>query len=84
MFRVGAQSLVISTAKRQELFMDVRAGLNDIIQLRDIEEIRKVTMGVEGDGLSIKVAGERDPRRFLVNVRREEIFKVLARRTCVR
>lgn len=75
-FRIGSESLVISTAKRQELVMDVRAVLNDFLQLRDIEEIRKVSMGVEGDGIAIKVAGEPLPRRFLSNVRRDDIFKV--------
>lgn len=75
-FKIGQRTLVLSTAKRQELFSDVRVVLDDIIELSDIEEVRKLSMGVEGDGISIKVVGEEYSRRFLANVRRDDLFTV--------
>lgn len=75
-FKIGQRTLVLSTAKRQELFSDVRVVLDDIVELSDIEEVRKQSVGVEGDGMILKVAGEEHSRRFLVNVRRDELFTV--------
>jgi hypothetical protein len=63
-------------AKKQDLWSDVKCVLDDVIDLSDIEEVRKLSMGVEGDGLSIKVAGEKMARRFLANVRRDDLFSV--------
>lgn len=78
-FKIGQRTLVLSTAKRHELFSDVRVVLDDVIDLADIEEVRKLAMGVEGEGISLKVCGEEFSRRFLANVRRDELFTVSSR-----
>lgn len=64
--------------KRIELFSDIKCTLDDVIEISDIEEIRKISIGPEGDGISIRVAGEPRARRFMVlaNNRRDELFYV--------
>lgn len=75
-FKLGDRTLLVRTLKKHDLFSDVRSTLDDIIELADIEEVRKVSMGTEGDGISILVHGESTARQFLVTSRRDETFSV--------
>lgn len=75
-FKLGDRTLLVRTVKKHDLFSDVRSTLDDIIELADIEEVRKVSMGMEGDGISILVHGESTARQFLVTSRRDETFAV--------
>lgn len=43
--------------------------------LSEIEVMKKVTIGEEGEGISILISGESSPRVFLVS-RRDEVFVV--------
>ena len=78
LFKLGARTLVVSTGKQQDLFADLRARIEDVIEFGEVEELRKVQFGGEGVGVAIKVRGEREARRFLVadQARKNELFSV--------
>ena len=61
--------------KKQDLFSDVKCALDDVIEFSDIEEIRKVPL-TEGEGISIRIAGQLALRTFLTNARRDELLAV--------
>ncbi|KAM0749716.1 hypothetical protein T439DRAFT_302673 [Meredithblackwellia eburnea MCA 4105] len=75
-FKIGQNHLVITTVKKQDLFSDVKCVLEDVIEFADMEEVRKVVL-VEGDGITIRVAGQKPLREFLVSVRRDELFAAI-------
>ena len=62
--------------KKQQVISDVEGILCDVLRLSDVIEVNKVTVGLDGDGISILCRGEGTPRRFLVQARRDECYQV--------